>query len=58
MALYATRLEHGPGVHVVREVADDVHVSLDADSVLPMGWVLKSTMGRNSLQCPPEKLPV
>ena len=43
MALYATNLEHGAGV--IPDVIDDVRVSLDAGSSLPMGWALKSSTG-------------
>ena len=55
MALYATNLEHGAGV--ISDVIDDVRVSLDAGSSLPMGWALKSSTGtRKKLTVAREKL--
>ena len=46
--MYATKLEHGPGV--LPEIVDGASISPEgAASVLPMGWVLKSAgvQGKN-----------
>ena len=46
--MYATKLEHGPGV--LPEIVDGTSISPEgAASVLPMGWVLKSAgvQGKN-----------
>ena len=48
MTMYATKLEHGPGV--LPEIVDGTSISPEgAASVLPMGWVLKSAgvQGKN-----------